>query len=217
MLFTLKDQNGIKKKYGCGNIWFTSDTHFHQERAFKLSKRDNVFSSIKEMDIELLSSIENIPKDDILIHLGDVGEVNSMKRMVSCHENTILILGNYETNEMVKFRLSFSEYRTHLLEDIGFLDVYENYAILYIDNLNNWFFLTHDPKYFADRTKELGITYEQYEKVRCLFGHIHGRQMIKRFGLDVGVDAHHFKPISIDDVMFYIEAIDKYYDESVFC
>ena len=58
---------------------------------------------------------------------------------------------------------------------------------------------------------------ENYDK-KCfnLFGHIHGRQMVKRFGLDVGVDCHHFKPISIKDVLFYKTAIEKYYDNNVF-
>ena len=30
------------------------------------------------------------------------------------------------------------------------------------------------------------------EKLFNLFGHIHGRQAIKTYGLDIGVDAHHF-------------------------
>ena len=48
-----------------------------------------------------------------------------------------------------------------------------------------------------------------------LFGHIHGRQKIKSFGLDVGVDAHYFKPISKEDVFFYSNAM-KFYDINVF-
>ena len=31
-----------------------------------------------------------------------------------------------------------------------------------------------------------------------IFGHIHGRQKIKTFGVDAGVDANNFKPISIE-------------------
>jgi calcineurin-like phosphoesterase family protein len=51
-----------------------------------------------------------------------------------------------------------------------------------------------------------------------LFGHIHGRQKVKKFGLDVGVDCNNFTPVSKDEVLFYFNAIDKkYYDEDVFC
>ena len=55
------------------------------------------------------------------------------------------------------------------------------------------------------------------EKSFALFGHIHGRQMIKKFGIDVGVDCHHFRPILLEDVKFYINAIEKFYDYDVFC
>ena len=49
-----------------------------------------------------------------------------------------------------------------------------------------------------------------------LFGHIHGRQLVKRYGLDVGVDAHDFRPISKDEVEFWMNAIKNHYDEEVF-
>lgn len=50
-----------------------------------------------------------------------------------------------------------------------------------------------------------------------LFGHIHGRQKIKSWGgLDVGMDANGFYPISLEDVEFYLNAIYKgYYDSEV--
>lgn len=50
-----------------------------------------------------------------------------------------------------------------------------------------------------------------------LFGHIHGRQKVKPWGgLDVGVDCNNFSPISLDEVKFFWNAIEKgYYDEDV--
>ena len=49
-----------------------------------------------------------------------------------------------------------------------------------------------------------------------IFGHIHGKQKIKTFGVDAGVDANNFKPISIEEIDFYLNAIKKdYYDEEV--
>ena len=50
----------------------------------------------------------------------------------------------------------------------------------------------------------------------CIFGHIHGRQKIKKFGIDVGVDGNNYTPVSDDEVLFYINAIRKgYYDDEV--
>ena len=49
------------------------------------------------------------------------------------------------------------------------------------------------------------------------FGHIHGRQKCKRFGLDVGVDGNHFAPLSEEDLLFFKRAVNREYDEEVFC
>ena len=50
-----------------------------------------------------------------------------------------------------------------------------------------------------------------------LYGHIHGRQLVKTYGLDVGVDGHHFYPLSLkDDVSFFKTAIEEHYDDNVF-
>lgn len=77
-----------------------------------------------------------------------------------------------------------------------------------------------------DRLKKLSV-HIQHEPVDCimyngspvdfnLFGHIHGRQLVKPYGLDVGVDGHHFKPITKEDVFFFANAIELYYDVNVF-
>ena len=74
----------------------------------------------------------------------------------------------------------------------------------------NYFVIGHEPI----GTKEFS---EKNGNMFCLFGHIHGRQKIKQFGLDVGVDANNYMPISIDDVLFYKNAIEKgFYDNEVF-
>lgn len=50
-----------------------------------------------------------------------------------------------------------------------------------------------------------------------LYGHIHGRQLVKTYGLDVGVDGHHFYPLSMkEDVAFFKRAIEEFYDDNVF-
>ena len=49
-----------------------------------------------------------------------------------------------------------------------------------------------------------------------LFGHIHGLQKVKRYGLNVGVDCHYFKPINLEEVLWWKNAIENYYDNNVF-
>lgn len=68
--------------------------------------------------------------------------------------------------------------------------------------------------------KEIALVHEPMNSTKKynLFGHIHGRQMIKRFGLDVGVDVHGFAPMSAEEVEFFLNALEKgYYDAEVFC
>ena len=40
--------------------------------------------------------------------------------------------------------------------------------------------------------------------------------MVKRNGLNVGVDCHNFRPIDVETIEFYRTAIEKFYDENVF-
>ena len=41
-------------------------------------------------------------------------------------------------------------------------------------------------------------------------------RMVKRNALNVGVDCHNFAPISLDEILFYRNAILKHYDNEVF-
>lgn len=49
-----------------------------------------------------------------------------------------------------------------------------------------------------------------------LFGHVHKLCMVKRYGLNVGMDCHDFKPVDIETVLFYKDAILNHYDNEVF-
>ena len=50
-----------------------------------------------------------------------------------------------------------------------------------------------------------------------LFGHIHGLRKITKYGLNVGVDANNYSPVTCDTVEFYLNAlINHKYDENVF-
>ena len=67
------------------------------------------------------------------------------------------------------------------------------------------FVIGHEP----ERLKEM----DGYK----LFGHIHGRQMVKPWlGLDVGVDCHNFTPVSEEEAIFWLNAVEGgYYDYEV--
>ncbi len=49
-----------------------------------------------------------------------------------------------------------------------------------------------------------------------LFGHIHALQMVKRNGLNVGVDCHNFTPLSANTVLALRKDITGFYENQVF-
>lgn len=200
------------------NYYFTSDTHFGQERALTLSKRP--FKSVEEMDETIIKNINDKVagvEDAVLFHLGDFGDYERV-RDINCE--VILLVGNYEENEY-KTNNDFEVWAENLLGKYswdgksGFSKILlpgRTLDIEYTDGKNTIcknVTLVHKPTDF--------LRVQENEFQKCLFGHIHGRQMVKKFGLDVGVDGHNFAPISAEDVGFYFNAIDKFYDDDVFC
>ena len=172
-------------------IHFTADTHFGHQRVLELSKRP--FKTVEEMDnnmIENWNSVVN--KDDIVWHLGDFGNYEMREKL---NGTIFLLLGNYERNDIKKGIIT--------LDDLSkmFENVYQKNHNIIINT--NSYQMVHEP---------LNGTNEEFK----LFGHIHKLQMVKRNGLNVGVDCHNFTPINIETVEFYRNSIQKYYDEEVF-
>ncbi|MBQ8482619.1 MAG: hypothetical protein IJ532_08855 [Alphaproteobacteria bacterium] len=174
-----------------GRIFFTSDTHFGSKRAMILSRRP--FSSVKEMDAALVLNWNNsVASDDVVYHLGDFGDL-SMRPYL--HGKIQLILGNYETDTLrenpalqTELENCFSSVLSH--------------TTLTLKN-GDTVYLTHKPS-------------ECKRDMFNLFGHIHGLRKVSQNGLNVGVDANHFAPISEDDVLFFKNAILNHYDYEVF-
>lgn len=213
-------------------LFFTSDTHFNSERALKLSKRG--FKTVDEMDKSMIKNWNSVVKsNDVVFHLGDFGDYSIANLL---NGRIFLLLGNYEREEFkdlsrTSIRNKLEEFGINLfpwqkkdspenkikfpLSDFlanGYITDKELDDTLGLDkrfknDLTN-FLLSHEPIVNSEHITETGS---------CnLFGHIHGRQKVKRYGLDVGVDAHNYYPISLQDVLFYVNAIMYHYDKYVF-
>ena len=181
-------------------IFFTSDTHFGSERTLKFSRRP--FKDVNEMNKAIIDNWNKlVHKDDIVYHLGDFGIYDFASEL---NGKIVLILGNYEQNDLkINFKGDFSAFSTYL-KKIGFYEVIEKNLIVSLpDDKNSTIFLTHEPS---------NCSCEYFN----LFGHIHEKCKCKRFGLNVGTDCFNFKPATLDDVKFYKNAILNYYDENIF-
>ena len=174
-------------------VWWTSDTHYGANRTLELSRRP--FSSTEEMDdymVEMYNKL--VQPDDICYHLGDFGDYDMVKYL---NGKVILIMGNYERKDCeLNFNNDINAFKKYLM-DKGFYNVYENHS-WYKD-----YKMVHEPS-------------KHSKNHFTLFGHIHRAMQVKKFGLNVGVDCNHFRPIDLETVRFFETAIKQYYDSEVF-
>jgi calcineurin-like phosphoesterase family protein len=179
-----------------GRRWFTSDLHFSQERTMTFSKRP--FKTTKDMDLAIISNInKRVSINDDLYILGDFGESADYLKGLN-FKNCHFITGNYERDKLPE-----------VLKDIKKIDnvtVYDNDECK-IEVGGFKCSLRHEP-----------ISGNKLEKGEyALYGHIHGRQLVKKIGLDIGIDAHNYCPVSEEDIAFFLNAIEKgFYDNQVF-
>lgn len=167
-------------------VFFTSDTHFGHKRTLELSRRP--FKDTEEMDEVMIANWNrSVGKTDIIYHLGDFGDAEKVEKL---NGFIYFLPGNYDDTETIK-RLS------RFCEEI----IFSNYVSW---NGGSRLQLIHEPNEAINRGNFF------------LFGHIHKLQMVKRNGLNVGVDCHDFRPITLDTVLFYKDAIENHYDDNVF-
>ena len=169
------------------NVWFTSDTHYNQDRAYLLTKRP--FLSLKQMNQMMISNHNSkVYVQDKMYHLGDFGDAKYFQYLSG--NDYKLLLGNYDNESFM----------------IDMENIDKNYRITFLTNnseFNDKINLIHEP--------EFGINENKFH----LFGHIH-KHFVKTNGLNVGVDCHHFFPIDLETVYFYKNAVENFYDKNVF-
>ena len=171
-------------------LWFTSDTHFGQERSRIISKRP--YNSVEEMTEDLIAKWnETVKPEDTVYHCGDFGLYKYRKFL---NGKIVLICGNYEDD------ISDEE-----LYKYGFDEVHRGtYSIKYNDTIIT---MQHEPYKIRDKR------HLNKSGVINLFGHLHKLCLAKEYGVNVGVDLHNFKPIDIDTVMFYVNGIKNIYED----
>lgn len=179
--------------------YFTSDTHFSSQRTLELSRRP--FIDISKMDNTLIENWNNkVKNNDFVMHLGDFGNYEIIKKLSG---KVILICGNYEMTDLKNmFDNDKDKFKEYLL-GLGFYQVHFDPIIFNNKTTLKDIYMCHEPsKHNPNKFN--------------LFGHIHRLCMVKRFGLNVGTDCHGFSPIGEEDILFYKNGIENFYDDEVF-
>lgn len=170
--------------------YFTSDHHFGDPR---LDLFPRFFDSTEQMNEYLIDEWNKLikPTDDVY-YLGDFAYTEEALQIVhKLNGRKHLIVGNHDEKFGTKTLKPFFETVQNTL-DMTIRDGNEKLGV----------HLVHYPvKGVSDRFN--------------LVGHIHGTWRVQKNMLNVGVDAWHFKPLTEKDILFFYNAICKYYDEDV--
>ena len=87
--------------YKTGTVWLISDTHFSDEELYIGTKK--IERADADEYVKLINS--KVGRKDTLIHLGDVGDLEAMKKV---RGYKILIMGNHDTGA-TKYKEIFNE------------------------------------------------------------------------------------------------------------
>lgn len=176
-------------------IWFTSDLHFGDNR-LEMFSRDMFFQDLDDFERTIIRTWNlTISKNDIVYIIGDVAlNPASCLKIKELSGKKILIRGNYDRDDMTA-KYGVTQYLSELFDEIYDEKVIEIYGILL--NLN------HFPE--KCRTDLFNIT-----------GHIHGLWRVQRNMINVGIDAWNYQLLNKDKLLFFYNAIKKYYDVNVF-
>lgn len=183
--------------------WFTSDTHFSQQRTLELSRRP--FVDVKEMDLTIISNWnKNVKPRDIVYHAGDFIDPDKISKLKSLLDNLNFgklhwTLGNYDRKVVTEINNIVKNYDRPIF-------IYDINNLCRVATKNNKFVIVHEP---TDNSYQI-----QPDEI-VLFGHIHGRSFAKRNGFDLAADYHRYTPINEEQVDWFANAM-KYWDENVF-
>lgn len=181
--------------------WFTSDTHFSQQRTLDLSRRP--FVNLRAMDYEMISNWnKHITMHDDVVHAGDFidpKKVNMLDVFLSFLNFKTLhwVLGNYDRK--IKDQIE------RIVANSG-RDIQLHERDYRLSDGKNSYVVVHEPNDFEITASPEDI---------ILYGHIHGRDFVKKNGFDLGIDYHQYSPISIEQVGWFANAM-KYWDQNVY-
>ena len=171
-------------------IWFTADTHFNHGNIVSYSSRP--FDDLEDMTERIIEQWnERVNHGDLVYHLGDFAlswgkrDFDPIDWILSrLNGNKWLIRGNHDREEVYKNpRWNKVEFYHELKVDLG--GVHKQRIVLCHYAMRVW--------------------NQMHRGSWMLHGHSHGNLSdIGGKSMDVGVDCHDYRPISLDEVAQYM-------------
>jgi len=167
-------------------IYFTADTHFGHGNIIKYCNRPYATRGI--MDAELVANWNSVVRpEDIVYHLGDVGLCTPeylLDILYSLNGQICLIKGNHE-------KAALSPLCRDRFEWIKDMHTLRNVCVDSEANTKVDIVLCH----YA-----MSVWNKSHHGAWHLFGHSHGTHKGVGLSFDIGVDCHHFYPLSAEQV-----------------
>lgn len=157
-------------------LFFTADTHFGDHRTINIQKRP--FRDVAEMDAMLIARWNAVVgPDDVVWHLGDVARrpADVPALLTRLNGTKHLLRGNNDP--------------AATLMALGWAST-GDYAEIEVDG--HALVLCHYP---------FRRWNGQHRRAINLHGHSHGRLKPMPRQFDVGVDVHHFMPVTLDQIL----------------
>ncbi len=173
-------------------IYFTSDTHYNHANIIEYSSRP--FADLAEMEAAMISRWNSVVQPgDVVYHLGDFAlswgkkHADLVDNLLSClNGQKHLIKGNHDRDEVTKNRRWVTVRDLHEIK-VNLGGEHKQRIVLCHYALRTWPSL--------------------HRGAWMLHGHSHGS--LSDYGgkiLDVGVDVHDFRPISIEEVRLFMDS-----------
>lgn len=182
----------VKSERSFSNMdYFTADPHFGDKRLHLFPRPFTTPEECREHIIQEYNRF--LTPEDTLYLVGDVAiDENELPHLNRIHGRKVLVRGNYDRLPDVAYAPYFSSVHDSL--DLT---------------------LQHEGK-----SLEVHIQHYPSQAIASAFnlvGHIHGAWRVQKNILNVGVDAHFFRPVSVAQIFFYHNAICRFFDEDVWC
>ena len=172
-------------------IWFTSDTHYNHANIIEYSNRP--FSDLEEMTEALIANWNSVVNhSDTVYHLGDFAlswgrkHKEFIDRLIErLNGQKWLIVGNHDRDEVTKNpRWGAVKHYHEIKVDLG--GVHKQRIVMFHYSLRTWS--------------------QMHRGAWMLHGHSHGSLTdIGGKTMDVGVDVHGYKPISIEAIKAFMD------------
>jgi calcineurin-like phosphoesterase family protein len=197
-------------------IFFTSDQHFQHANILKFGRGNGMFNNIDQHDAYIQQKWwETVTDEDDVYVLGDsaMGNIEvSLPKFAYLPGNKLFVPGNHD-HIFSGMSPNHRERYLPMYEDVGFTILPETVTMTIPTSTGDTeVILSHFP-YKAtqhEKAEKFAKNRPTFENKPLIHGHTHSEERFNsenKYEFHVGVDANHFTPVNISEVVAWLETL----------